>query len=330
MKVYIRAATFADVKAKLDKKYADIKKKQDWIQKKEAAIQKKLALLSKDLSNEDYTKLENYLNYLKEHDNWRVPTEIQVDTWGMVRKYGWDYNTPQGKALYSIADDAESIYNSYKAIAEMETQVEKYNEQIAKLQAKGEELDRIPDCLKEFMNDIIEQWDEYDLRIRHDGKDYYYQLSDDADNILYGGGSRSWDREKEKLAELYPDITQSKYSYRDERRAKFDEDHIIRPFEREYGSLKYARSIWYLSDEEIHKNNQKDGENLILDLLKRVTKITGAVTDWSGLYVTSGNMGAVLNGKVIGEEGSARVESITAGGYNIQRLHIRTLVKPIK
>lgn len=329
MKRYIRSATFADVQAKLDKKYADIKKKQDWIQKKEAAIEKKLALLSKDLSSEDYTKLEDYLNYLKEHDDWKVPTEIQVDTWGMVRKYGWDYNTPQGKALYSIADDAESIYNSTKAIAEMDAQVQKYNEQISAIKAKGAELDRIPDCLKDFMNDIIEQWDEYDLRIRHEGQDYYYQLSSDADNILYGDGPRSWDREKEKLAELYPDITQSKYSYHDERRAKFDEDHIIRPFEREYGSLKYARSIWYLSDEQIHKNNQKDGENLILDLLKRVTKITGTVVDWSGLYVTRGNMGAVINGKVIGEEGTARVESIYASGP-VQRLHIRTLVHLIR
>ena len=76
--------------------------------------------------------------------------------------------------------------------------------------------------------------------------------------------------------------------------------------------------------------NQRDGENLILDLLKRVTKITGPVTDWSGLRVTQGNMGAVLNGIVIGEEGKARVESILAGGYAIQRLHVRTLVKEIK
>ncbi len=93
--------------------------------------------------------------------------------------------------------------------------------------------------------------------------------------------------------------------------------------------MNYARSIWDLEDEKIKARNERDGKNLILDLLKRVTKITGAVTDWSGLHLTQGNMGLVLNGLVIGEDGKARVESIYAEGP-IQRLHIRTLVKVVK
>ena len=89
-------------------------------------------------------------------------------------------------------------------------------------------------------------------------------------------------------------------------------------------------SIWDLEDEKIKARNERDGKNLILDLLKRVTKITGPVMDWSGLHLTQGNMGLVLNGLVIGEDGKARVESILAGGYNIQKLHVRVLVKAVK
>ena len=41
------------------------------------------------------------------------------------------------------------------------------------------------------------------------------------------------------------------------------------------------------------------------------------------------NEGICINGFVKGTAGTARVESITAGGWNIQKLHIRTLVHQI-
>ena len=69
---------------------------------------------------------------------------------------------------------------------------------------------------------------------------------------------------------------------------------------------------------------------MILDLTDRVTKITGPVTSYAGLRLVPGNGGwSVLNGVVDGEDGKAKVESILAGGYAIQRLHVRTLVKEI-
>ena len=84
------------------------------------------------------------------------------------------------------------------------------------------------------------------------------------------------------------------------------------------------------SDEQIHNDNVQSAENLIIDLIYRVRKITGEITDWSDIRATNGTGGfTVLNGTVIGKKGIARVESITAGGYNIQRLHIRVLVHSI-
>ena len=84
------------------------------------------------------------------------------------------------------------------------------------------------------------------------------------------------------------------------------------------------------SDEQIHDDNVQAAENLIIDLIYRVRKITGEITDWSNIRATAGKGGfIVLNGTVVGKEGIACVESITAGGYNIQRLHIRVLVHKI-
>ena len=84
------------------------------------------------------------------------------------------------------------------------------------------------------------------------------------------------------------------------------------------------------SDEQIHDDNVQAAENLIIDLIYRVRSITGEIIDWSNIRATAGTGGfTVLNGTVIGKEGIACVESITAGGYNIQRLHIRVLVHSV-
>lgn len=84
------------------------------------------------------------------------------------------------------------------------------------------------------------------------------------------------------------------------------------------------------TDDQIHNANVRDAKALILDLYYRVKDITGEVTDWRGIQATQGANGfTVLNGIVIGAEGRAEVESILAGGYNIQRLHVRVLVKSL-
>lgn len=83
-----------------------------------------------------------------------------------------------------------------------------------------------------------------------------------------------------------------------------------------------------LTDDQIHSRNERDAKNLILNLYNRVVEITGEITSWSYIYLTQGaHFSAVLNGYVEGKQGRAYVESILAGGYNIQRLHVRVLVK---
>lgn len=117
-----------------------------------------------------------------------------------------------------------------------------------------------------------------------------------------------------------------------ERRNRMKEDY------RTLGWKEFSKKYKYSdvqfkdkTDEQIHNSNVQDAKYLILDLYYRVRKFTGEITDWSGIRATSGACGmTVLNGYVIGKEGRAEIESILAGGYNIQRLHIRVLVKEFK
>ncbi|MBQ8133170.1 MAG: hypothetical protein IJ192_01985 [Clostridia bacterium] len=45
------------------------------------------------------------------------------------------------------------------------------------------------------------------------------------------------------------------------------------------------------SDEQIHDDNIQSAENLIIDLIYRVRKITGEITDWSDIRAFVGTGG---------------------------------------
>ena len=62
-------------------------------------------------------------------------------------------------------------------------------------------------------------------------------------------------------------------------------------------------------------------------IIERTNQIVGKITDASNLYV--GDKGD-LNGFIIGTNGVAKVQTIGAGGYNIQCFHFRTLISRMK
>lgn len=216
------------------------------------------------------------------------------------------------------------IERKYNTIAKKEKQIAKKQAELAKLTADSPEA-------KWIKSDIY--WLEEDIR-RGAG-----EIKEcEATLAKYEAQLKG---EQEKEATFINEVPQAMKDLEANLISEWDSNDINRRewLKDEYKELGYTEfmkkhhragyEFRYRTDEEIHKSNTKDARLFILDLLNRVKAITGEVTNWSDVYLTYGNTFPVLNGYVEGKEGRAEVESILAGGYNIQRLHIRTLVKAI-
>lgn len=78
--------------------------------------------------------------------------------------------------------------------------------------------------------------------------------------------------------------------------------------------------------ERIEKLIQHDAEVKEQTLIARVNKAVGIILEAKALYV---GVNGELNGYIKGENGTCKIETIYAGGYNIQCLHYRVLVKKV-
>ena len=114
-----------------------------------------------------------------------------------------------------------------------------------------------------------------------------------------------------------------------EKNIKFRYDYILSvrasgktPTEmyRAFGS-DYDRALAY-DEKEIRQLAERDAKEYVSDLYRRVIKKVGDIVDYHDLYLN----GPAINGVVVGEKGTTRLETIMAGGYNIQRLHLRVIL----
>ena len=145
--------------------------------------------------------------------------------------------------------------------------------------------------------------------------------------------------QKEAEKDLIPDILKQYEGVLIDHFDKNDEDRksFLKAQYKELGYEKFCKkyhgtgyNLMHESAEESHKKNVRTAEALVKNLWVRVEDICKDVDDCE-LFLSNANEweGICINGFVKGTAGTAKVESILAGGYNIQKLHIRTLVHRI-
>ena len=112
-----------------------------------------------------------------------------------------------------------------------------------------------------------------------------------------------------------------------------EENNLIKEYA--IPALETFLDNWEIASIEYYKNKEQFTETTERDIkeekrrkklfiIYKVKEKIGKVTDTGNLYI--GNDGNI-NGRIIGEKGTCYLETILAGGYNIQCLHYRVLIK---
>ena len=296
------------IKERIGKAQEVIDRKNMLIEKRFKTIGKIYAKIGKTCGmSEDYTATVEFADRFYQ----AVKTAYFAHRAEIEAKYGSSdsYYSHLTEGIWEDVEDSyiESVRNAYEEIENRKAQIAKYEEQMDSAMDRDAVFESMPACMKEFMEGIIECWDLWDKMKRESAKNDHVKVSE-----LWDERARIW-RDKGKNSPEYLQINED-----------------IRYIEGKYTSFEW-NELPYLDDDEIHERNVKAGKNLVMNLYTRVVEITGGFEDASDLKVTAGNNGcAVINGWVKGEKGIASVKSVGAGGWNIQRFHIRTLVHKVR
>jgi len=275
-----------------------ISKAEEKISKKENTINKKTALIEKK------TNLLDTLNDAQER-----------------RWMEYDIN--------HLEDDIERLR---KEIAETRISLDKYREQ------KNAELEKAASRNVPAIVNFLDHWKIRMFNYYNMGLEPCYKMKDELKALVQNlHNYRYCTDEYEEALKPYRII---KDEYDKKTCGTFEDVEYINRWGRpDKKRVKVTEGEWeYLRPYDCYDSYEQGTAKLNADLtqeanrkydfiIERVNAICGKITDASGLKV--GAKGD-LNGNIIGERGTAHVQTIGAGGYNIQCFHFRTLVHEVK
>lgn len=249
-------------------------------------------------------------------------------------------------------DLKEKMEKAQAALEKRYKTTEKYVAQLEKMKANILSVGVVVEKDFEDLNSI--KWNEEKRAAYKNacGRDMYWDLCDYTSKEVDIKDSEKKYKEQAKIVAnwtdkynkavvtesvLYTKIPEAFLGWRDDMIAYWDEWDVKRrdKLSEEYNEVgwkKFTRQHPYsdyefisFSDERIHNQNLNAANSMVLDLYSRIFKYTGEITDIANLHIRNGH----INGFVVGERTAVEVTSILAGGYNIQRLHVRVLVNPV-
>lgn len=111
-------------------------------------------------------------------------------------------------------------------------------------------------------------------------------------------------------------------------------EYIKGSYPKQYTYGKYYSLMGYVAGRTMEEATAKLEKELTQEanakydyLVERACFIVGTITDVAGLRV---GLNGELNGIIVGDKGRCKIETIGAGGYNIQCYHFRVLVHEYK
>ena len=179
--------------------------------------------------------------------------------------------------------------------------------------------------------DFLESWKNKVYKIYEDAileaRDMWSQIKEMAKQF------RGWDESDElkQLRSEYHEHFYGKYEYKEYYNSYMKRNERIKT-KVEEGKWEFINNYFYAQN--IEEGLQRLDRDLTNEMnrkydfiIERTNKIVGQITNTEDLKI---GMNGELNGIILGTRGKAKVETIGAGGYNIQIFHYRVLVKEVK
>ena len=287
--------TEQEIKTRIDKKEKEIQKIEKRIQKWTTGMNEeaKQIVMACELTYEDpeyKSAFQRFKQYKEEHLT--DPTVHRQD-------YEWNKG-PQ----------FDEAYRSYRDLAEAKQTLEKYKNQLNKLN-NFNNMEKIP-AIWNFLQEWRKQAYEYFI----ENIQLYAKLKVEQEE--------KWAEYKE-TDEYKTKLTAYSRRYGDYAIKNKWEQNYYSPIHRITEDVYTYNGEW--DDVKLNKILDKDVQNKYNDFVNRITEKAGNILDVSNLKI-AGN--GAINGFVQGDKNKVKVETISAGGYNIQRLHYRILVNIVK
>lgn len=205
----------------------------------------------------------------------------------------------------------DEAYRAYRDLGDVKATLNKYNEQLKKLEefANTEKI--------KVIWDFLTTWKENAYNYVIGNVEEYFKLK------------QNYNKAEDEYLETVKDKIENA-SFNNKMTVKV---RLINAFkDKYYKNIDALTKEIYLGygrydDEKLKKILDKNVQHKYTKFISQIEEKAGTIKDVAGLRI---GLKGDINGYVIGDKNKVHVETITAGGYNIQCLHYRTLVNTIK
>ena len=309
--------TVKELEVKLSDSIERVEKRKGTIFK----VCKKLEIAEKDI-------LDIYYSEVKDYSAYYLPSKTAIEIVSKVvqkkperdEQGKWmDENYHFNFVIEQLEDNLKKLYDIEKVAISWK---EKYENQLNK-----ENVEKIPSIWEFLCNWEIKSIEWYkknairyfDLKEKEESELYNYKTSEDYQKKLNQQievhKTHCLNFEAKQNSILYNII------YKLEREWKSDYYSSIDDFTKEIVTSFRNRTI---DEEKLLKAIAKEKLDKYFDLVNRITKVVGEIKDANHLSI--GEQKGEINGYIDGVKGRVKIETISAGGYNIQRFHYRVLI----